>query len=197
MSDGCIGGLDWKQPIPYMFTLVCLSIVPSWTAKLTLTDPVRERLHQHYDFLASPDYLSLKKKFSSITEGEPVIRHAFLVEYTPGCEALGRGAPFTGTAIYVGTDRAWDYAWQLWTTIVPKVKGCMGVAGGYIVEPIEGHERCFIAWVGWNTVEEHAEYHHTQHWQDRKAILQQGHKGYREYNHVVFDSVASSPKSAL
>lgn len=153
-----------------------------------MPNTVRERLHQHYDFLASSDYLSLKRKWESVIEAEPVIRHAFLVEYTPGCESLGKGAPFTGTAIYVDTDRAWDYAWQLWATIVPKVKGCMGVAGGYIVEPIDGHERCFIAWVGWNTTEEHAEYHHTQHWRDRKAILQQGHQGYREYHHVVFDN---------
>jgi len=198
MYAGCIGAADWKSRRCYIFILVRLSRVRSpLLSDSRVRYLVRERLHQHYDFLASPHYASLKTKFESTTEGEPTVRHAFLVEYTPNCESLGRGAPFTGTAIYVDTDRAWDFAWQLWATIVPRVKGCMGVAGGYIVEPIDGHERCFIAWVGWNTIEEHHAYHHTKHWQDRRAILEQGHKGYREYYHVVFNNSPLPLKSLI
>ena len=160
---------------------------------LTPWSIVRERLHQHYDFLSSSDYISFKSSLRDLITGDLIVRHANLVEFTPQSESLGRGAPFTGTAIYLDTDQAWDFAWQLWATIVPTVKGCMGVAGGYIVEPVDGHQRCFIAWVGWETIEDHENYHRTKHWQHRRAILEQGQKGYKEYGHVAFVGGSQGP----
>ena len=154
---------------------------------------VRDTLLQHYGFLASAEYPRFRKLADELTNGELTIRHATITEYTPECKALGKGAPVTGTAIYLGTDVAWDAAWALWTTIVPHVQGCLGVAGGYIIEPIEGCERCFIAWVGWENTEVHDAYHHTKHFRDRSIILQQGNKGYREYGHVAFSNQDVSP----
>ncbi|KIW25872.1 uncharacterized protein PV07_09008 [Cladophialophora immunda] len=155
---------------------------------------VREGLYQHYDFLASPDYAELKQRLQDIIQGDLIVRHADLIEYTQPCESLGNGAPFTGTAIYKVTDKAWDYAWNLWSTIVPRVKGCKGVAGGYIVEPVDGHQRCFIALVGWESTEEHHAYHETTHWKNRAAILTEGQKGFCEYGHIVFENEAQGPR---
>ncbi len=155
---------------------------------------MRDHLQQHYDFLASLEYESLKSRLQSLIKGDLVVRHANLAEWTPNCRALGQGAPFTGTAIYLGTDESWDHAWDLWATIVPKVPGCAGVAGGYIVEPVAGYQRCFIAWVGWDSVEEHEAYHHTQHFRDRRIILQLGNRGYKEYGHVCFTKPTPNPR---
>ena len=108
-------------------------------------------------------------------------------EQTPNAKSLGKGAPVTGTAIYLATDdRAWEAAWTLWSTIVPTVPGCMGVAGGWMVEPVDGHERCYIVWVGWESTQLHEAYHHTKDFKRRGIILWQANKGYREYGHVVF-----------
>ncbi|KAI1331684.1 hypothetical protein F5Y16DRAFT_394968 [Xylariaceae sp. FL0255] len=40
-------------------------------------------------------------------------------EYTANCKALGHAPRMPiGTTIYVGTDEAWEHAWQLWTHVV-------------------------------------------------------------------------------
>lgn len=109
-------------------------------------------------------------------------------EFTPNCQALGKGAPFTGSAIYVSTDAAWhDGAWPLWTHIVRYVDGCLGCAGGAVVEQVDGHANSFIVYVGWETIEKHEDYHHTNHFAKHKIILGKGNKGYREYGHVRFE----------
>jgi hypothetical protein len=154
----------------------------------------RNSLHQHYAFLASKTWLEEIYKLLSpiLTDGSKLsdftVRHAMLSENTPRAKALGRGAPVTGTAIYLINDRrAWESAWLLWSTIVPNVPGCLGVAGGWIVEPVDGHEGgCFIAWVGWENVQVHDAYHHTADFRKRSVILSQANKGWREYGHVAY-----------
>jgi hypothetical protein len=77
-------------------------------------------------------------------------------EFTPDCQALGKGAPFTGSAIYVSTDAAWhEGAWPLWTHIVRYVDGCLGCAGGKVIESVDGHEDSYIVYVGWESIEKH------------------------------------------
>ena len=108
-------------------------------------------------------------------------------EFTPNCQALGKGAPFTGSAIYVSTDDTWhEGAWPLWTHIVRHVDGCLGCAGGKVVEAVDGHENSYIVYVGWETIEKHEAYHHTEHFAKRRMVLGLGNKGYREYGHIIF-----------
>jgi hypothetical protein len=99
---------------------------------------------------------------------------------------LGKGAKFTGTAIFLGTDEVWDPAWSLWSTIVSKATGCTGVAGGYVVEPLYGFQRCFITWVAWDSLREHAAYLDTEEFKERRIILRHGNTGHKEYEHVCF-----------
>lgn len=107
-------------------------------------------------------------------------------EFTPQPKALGNGAPVTGTAIYLTPDPAgWEATWALWTTIVPKVPGCLGVTGGWMVEPME-EQLCYVVYVGWESVEVHDAYHHTNHFRQRVVILREHNEGYREYGHVAF-----------
>jgi len=72
---------------------------------------------------------------------------------------LGHGAPVGGTAIYLTPDPAgWEKTWALWTSIVSTVPGCLGVTGGWMVEPVEGN-LSYIVYVGWESVEVHDSYH--------------------------------------
>jgi hypothetical protein len=165
----------------------------------------RNSLHQHYAFLASEGWLEEIPKLLSpiLTHGSKIsdftVRHAMLSENTPGAKALGRGAPVTGTAIYLITDRrAWESAWLLWSTIVPKVPGCLGVTGGWVLEPVDGHEGgCFVAWVGWENVEVHDTYHHTADFRKKSVVLSQANKGWREYGHVAFSHGAEKESSKM
>lgn len=117
----------------------------------------------------------------------PFTRHAFIEEFTPNSQALAKGAPFNGTAVYIETDEAWHIgAWPLWTHIVRYVDGCLGVTGGKVVESVDGHHNCYIVYVGWESIEKHDAYHHTRHFANRYVILSLGHKGYKEYGHVKF-----------
>jgi hypothetical protein len=161
---------------------------------------VRRTLDEHKKFLASSAHTEFEKLAHELTPGGEIItRHAYLHNMTANSRAL-TDAPFTGTAIYIGIDsHCWDPAWALWSTIVPTWKGCEGVSGGYIIDDIEGHGECkaYIAWVGWETTEAHDELHHAQFFKDRRIILQQGHKGYREYGHVVWHKANQKPKASL
>lgn len=94
-------------------------------------------------------------------------------DWTPDSKALGKGAPFTGTAIYLRPTEAWhEGAWPLWTHIVRHVDGCLGCSGGQILDPVdlleepalvgedkvEGAKRTdgkwegFLVYVGWESV---------------------------------------------
>lgn len=91
-----------------------------------------------------------------------------------------------GTAIYLTPDPAgWEATWALWTTIVREVPGCLGVTGGWMVEPME-EQLCYVVYVGWASVEVHDAYHHTNHFRQRVVILRKHNQGYREYGHVAF-----------
>lgn len=154
---------------------------------------VRDTLHQHYTFISSTAWQDASSRVqpllvSGSSISDIIVRHAMLSENTPNAQSLGKGAPVTGTAIYFVTDRkAWEAVWALWSTVVPKVPGCLGVTGGWVVEPVEGHEAgCFIAWVGWQNTKVHDDYHHTKDFKRRGVILAQGQKGFREYGHVAF-----------
>lgn len=94
----------------------------------------------------------------------------------------------TGTAIYLSTTPDWDAAWAKWVSIVQHVPGFMGIAGGYMVGPVNGHDKAFIALVGWENVEVHNAYHHTQHFRDRRRILLDPCKGFNYYGHIAFGS---------
>lgn len=124
-----------------------------------------------------------------LTTTPPTIRHAQISEFSSKCTSLGKGAPVTGTAIYLDTDANWDAAWALWSTIVPNVPGFMGIAGGKIVEEVNGKPGAFIALVGWENVDVHDAYHHTQHFRERRRILLDPAKGgFTLYGHLAFES---------
>ena len=128
-------------------------------------------------------------------------------DFTPNCKALGRGAPFTGTAIYLSPTAAWNEgAWPLWTHIVRYIDGCMGCAGGPILDEVNllsepvlvGEAKSekkgkgekwegYIVYVGWESVEKHEAYHHTQHFKEHRVVLRCGNAGFAEYGHVIFE----------
>ncbi len=100
--------------------------------------------------------------------------------------SLGKGAPVTGTAVYLSTRSAFDANWAKWADIVQEVPGFMGIAGGHIIEPVNGHERSFLALVGWESIDAHEAYHKTNHFRARAGILAEGNVGYDEYGHIAF-----------
>ncbi|KAI1495629.1 hypothetical protein F5X99DRAFT_402894 [Biscogniauxia marginata] len=158
----------------------------------------KKTLQHHHDFLNSLAYqhellpiLNHLTKDSANNTKNPVmfIRHAYLADLTPGCKALGRvpGMPIA-TAVVLGTDESWDEgAWPLWTHVVRHVNGCKGVAGGKMVESLDGHDKCYLAYVAWDSVKRHDDYHNTKHFASRMIILQIGNKGLSEYGHIIFE----------
>jgi len=56
-----------------------------------------------------------------------------------------------------------------------------------VIEAVGGHENCFIALVGWESVEVHEAYHRTEHFKQRRRILLDPAKGgYALYGHIGF-----------
>lgn len=109
-----------------------------------------------------------------------------IAEFSANPKSLGNGAPVTGTAIYLTPDAAgWEKTWALWTSIVSSVPGCIGVTGGFMVEPVEG-QLSYVVYVGWESIAVHESYHHTKHFRRRAIVLQEHNQGFREYGHVVF-----------
>ncbi|KAH8681601.1 hypothetical protein BX600DRAFT_544134 [Xylariales sp. PMI_506] len=164
---------------------------------------VREDNSQHKSFLASPRYGEFKALAYQLvvippSSSEFLVRHAQLRDWTENPKALGRGAPFSGTAVYVDTDAAWhEGAWPLWTHVVRHVDGCLGVTGGPVEETVDGRAGCYVVYVGWESVEKHDGYHHTDHFRQHYIILQKGNKGYREYGHVTFEGGRETAKEKL
>lgn len=154
---------------------------------------------------------ALIQPLGSTGSSNPVlaVRHVEMRDFTPSSKALGKGAPFTGSAIYLQPSAGWhEGAWPLWTHIVRYIDGCMGCSGGKLVEPVElledpvlvgevqvdskagaakGKWEGFIVYVGWETVEKHEAYHHTKHFKEHRVILRCGNAGFAEYGHVVFE----------
>ncbi|KIW03628.1 uncharacterized protein PV09_05380 [Verruconis gallopava] len=165
----------------------------------------REKNKQNKDFLKSETWKQILETAQQLApEGvdvqkDVVVRHAQLNHFSSGSRALGGGAPYTGTAIYFATGRRnWNAVWDLWTTIVPTVPGCMGASGGWITDDVAipgaptnmkgggKWKNCFIAWVGWESIEAHDAFHHTPEFRKRGVILQEANFGYTEYGHVSF-----------
>jgi len=133
-----------------------------------------------------------------LTIGAITVRHACLHEYSAGCRALGRGAPFTGTAYYLAPGRAgWDAAWARWQTIIAKVLGFMGSSGGPMVEEVDGYVTRFLVLMGWETVELHDAYHRTEEFARLRDVLTEPTKGYAYYEHVRFYSEGGDEKSLV
>ncbi|KAJ5689344.1 hypothetical protein N7462_003736 [Penicillium macrosclerotiorum] len=151
---------------------------------------VRDNLHQHYALVASPEWQRIIENLLTLgvaSATAPIVRHAMIAEFSPNPKSLGSGAPVTGTAIYLTPDPVgWEKTWELWTTIVSSVPGCIGVTGGWMVEPLEECSPCYVVYVGWESVQVHDAYHHTKHFRQRAVILREHNQGFREYGHVAF-----------
>lgn len=156
-----------------------------------LRHKVWESVQRSKAFLSSETYI---KNFLPVATGlaaspgeAPQIRHTTLHH-----QALGDpfGPPLLGypigTAIYTGTDVAWRYSWPLWTHIVRHVDGCRGIAGGKVLEPVDGLEDGYVVYVAWQTVKHHDDYHHAEHFRRHRVVLELGTRGWVEYGHVVF-----------
>ncbi|KFG82207.1 hypothetical protein MANI_025968 [Metarhizium anisopliae] len=127
---------------------------------------LRDTLFQHYTFLSSSDWTRLTVLLRPLLTNDTatfVVRHAMISDFTHNPQSLGNGAPVTGTAIYLATDSdGWEKTWALWTTIVPYAKGCLGCAGGWVVEALNGHEKGYVVWVGWESTDLHDAYHDSE-----------------------------------
>jgi hypothetical protein len=153
---------------------------------------VRTDLAQHRNFIYSASYdrfLSLVRPLLTPNSPAPFARHVRLTHFTPDRPSpVSPSSPVTGSAIYLSTDATWhEGAWPLWTHIVRHVSGCVGIAGGELLEEVDGHKRCYLVYVGWESIEKHEEYHHTEHFAKRRIVLGLGNKGYREYAHMKFE----------
>lgn len=71
---------------------------------------------------------------------------------------------------------------------MPSVKGCLGCTGGWISEPVEGHE-AYVVYVGWESIQDHDNYHHTKDFARKRVILGLHNSGWRGYGHVRFIGV--------
>lgn len=205
-SAACAGEGDWRSPNKSTCIPVRLQLLASWHHIVDLRayqSAVRDDIAHNTAFLASPLYCeSFLPIITTLITGSPSdikVRNARLAHQVlsdPFSKEL-LGYPI-GTAIYKGADDAWyEGAWPLWTHVVRHVDGCMGIAGGEVVEPVEGHERSYLVFVGWETVKKHEDYHHTEHFRKHFIILNIGHKGYTEYGHVVFQGVREKSSSRL
>ena len=56
-----------------------------------------------------------------------------------------------------------------------------------MIEEVDGCKDCYLVYVGWESIEAHEAYHHTEHFAKRRVVLGLGNGGYREYGHVCFD----------
>jgi hypothetical protein len=149
---------------------------------------VRANLHQHYALVSSREWeqiITILKSLGVSDASSLTVRHAMIAEFSPNPRSLGNVAPITGTAIYLTADpAAWEKTWALWTGIVGSVPGCIGVTGGWMVEPVEGSSPCYIVYVGWESIDS---YHHTKHFRRRAVILSENNQGFREYGHIAFE----------
>ena len=63
-------------------------------------------------------------------------------------------------------------------SFVQTVPDFVGITGGPVLEAVNGHENCFIALVGWESVEVHEAYHATEHFKrEGRAVLMSEARG--------------------
>ena len=77
------------------------------------------------------------------------------------------------------------------------VAGNMGIVGGNVLEEVDGKKDCYLVYVGWESVEAHDAYHHTEHFAKRRVVLGLGNKGYREYAHIKFEGEREKANARL
>jgi hypothetical protein len=153
---------------------------------------VKDTLEQHFEYLKSAEWKQalgvLAPLLDSTREEDTIIRHGVFGHQSAKPRVLGPECPFAGTAIYMVNDPyGFQGAWQLWSTIIIKTKGCTGVTGGWLVdEKKHGSPFNFLVYVGWETMELHHEHHMTKEYRRQSTILDQCNTGYREYGHVKF-----------
>jgi len=143
-------------------------------------------MDDHSNFKNSSAGETYEKLFAKLATDDPIVRYAAVSEFSSGCKSLGKGAPVTGTAIYLSTTPEWNAAWAKWVSIVQHVPGFMGIAGGPMIGEVDGHKNAFIALVGWENVDVHNAYHHTQHFKDRRRILLDPCDKFSYYGHLAF-----------
>ena len=164
------------------------SLTPLPPPMLKLTPPpVRDNLLNSKEWLDLPSYQTFLTILTPLTMGRPTIQHAYLAPYSPSCRALSHGSPITGTATYLSPRReAWDAAWARWQSIVAEVPGFMGIAGGPVVEDVDGARTSFVVFVGWESVEMHEKFHRSEGFRGVKHVLEEPVRGYVGYGHVCF-----------
>ncbi|KAK8063598.1 hypothetical protein PG996_008250 [Apiospora saccharicola] len=169
--------------------------IQPFVLKLTLWD-------LHHSFLSSSEYVdkvfpilaSLGVPDSAISTRHVSLTHQVLAN--PFSKPL-LGYPI-GTAIYKSCNAAWhEGAWPLWTRVVRHVSVCMNIAGGQVLEPVDGMGGNYCVYVGWQTVKHHDNYHHTDHFKKHSVILRIGHEGWTEYGHLVFMGIRENIKERL
>ncbi|KAK7911878.1 hypothetical protein PG985_014359 [Apiospora marii] len=163
---------------------------------------VKNTLSQHHSFISSSEYVddAFPLLKSLVVPGSAIsIRHISLTHQVLA-NPLSKhmlGYPI-GTAIYKSCNAAWhEGAWPLWTHVVRYVSGCLGIAGGQVLEPVDGMGGSYCVYVGWQTVQHHDDYHHTDHFKKHSVILRIGHEGWTEYGHVVFVGVRENQVGRL
>jgi hypothetical protein len=107
----------------------------------TISVRISQQSHKSFASSSSHDHFrALLQPLGSPGSAIPIkaTRYVNMRDFTPNSKALGQGAPFTGTAIYLSPTAGWhEGAWPLWTHIVRYVDGCMGCSGGEILGPVE------------------------------------------------------------
>ncbi|KAK6213997.1 hypothetical protein LQW54_004771 [Pestalotiopsis sp. IQ-011] len=131
------------------------------------------KVQLHVDYTKFKTFLQpLVSQASSSEPASFLVRHAHIRDFTPNPQAPAKGAPVTGTAVYVSTTAAWhDGAWPLWTHVVRHVDGCLGCTGGVVEEDVDGRGGCYVVYVGWESIAKHDAYHHTEHFVKNRIIL--------------------------
>ncbi|KAL4941501.1 hypothetical protein BDV06DRAFT_236023 [Aspergillus oleicola] len=162
---------------------------------------VRESMNNHQAFLSSPSYTNLLNTLAPLSpstrsNSAPRIQiyHAHLSHFTRSPSTLtppSNSNPdfVTGTAIYLTTQKSsFLKTWSLWTTIIPRIPGCLGCTGGFISESVDGHPAgsAYVVYVGWESIKAHEEYHTTKDFKRRGVILGLWNRGWRGYGHVRF-----------
>jgi heme-degrading monooxygenase HmoA len=185
----CYWGRSLETPEKVQLHIGKNESIPTHSLPDVFLFSVRATLSQHQNFLYAHDLDQLLETFSPLTGNttRPLIRHAHLHKFTDKSALVAPFPKFVGSAIYVSTTPTWhEGSWPLWTHIVRYVKGNNGIVGGSVEEPVDGRRNSYLVYVGWDSVEEHEEYHHTEHFAKRRIVLGLGNEGYREYGHVVF-----------
>jgi hypothetical protein len=107
-----------------------------------------------------PKFNHLKSLAASISTfpSPSAIRHV-LISHNPPLPVSVCQSPVTGAAIYLSTTPTiLDASHKKWSSIAPSVPVFIGIPGGYVIKPVNGYERSFIALMGWESTGMHEAY---------------------------------------